>query len=71
MWHPVVVASSFVNVPAFVLTDEHHFFIAQFAKARQYGSVVPNGLIAVQFDEFIKDQFDVIQNLRPFCVTSA
>jgi len=70
MSHSEVVFGPFLDVASFLLADEHHFLIFEFCKAREYCSIVSISMIAVQFDEFIKDQFEIVQSLRPLFVTS-
>src|SRR5262249_32629601 len=49
---------------ALLLADEHDAKVAQPGETRADGAVVPEGTVAVQFDELLEDQVEVIERLR-------
>src|SRR6267142_4196703 len=55
------------RVPLLV-ADEHDAEIAEASEAGAQGPVVADGSVAVQFDEFVEDEVDVVAGLRPFAV---
>src|SRR5205823_2668097 len=48
-----------------LMTDQHDAKIAQAGKAGADGSIVAKGTVAMQLDELLEDQIDVIEGLRP------
>ena len=46
--------------PAFLVPDKHHLLSVQFGETRDQSSVVSEGLVTVQFDEFIEESFVVV-----------
>ena len=44
--------------------------VFEFREASEDRSIVAEGVIAVQFDELVEDQFEIIQRLRPVFVAS-
>src|SRR5205085_7779686 len=49
-----------------LLADEHDAKVAETGEPRADGAVVAEGPIAVQLQELLEDQLDVVQRLRPF-----
>ena len=47
-----------------VLADDEDLLVFQFRKTGHDGPVVAEGPVAVQLDELVKDQFDVVERLR-------
>ena len=52
--------------PPLALGDEHDFLVFEFGEAGDDRPVVAEGLVAVQFDELVEHEFDVIEGLRAF-----
>ena len=61
----VEALEAFLGVVAFLMADEHDAKVAEPGEAGADGAVVADGAVAVQLDEFIEDQVDVIGSLRP------
>src|SRR5262249_23512400 len=55
------------RVPLLV-ADEHDPVVAQAGEAAAQGPVVADGPVAVQLDELVEDQLDVVHRLRPVVV---
>ncbi len=47
------------------MTDEHDLGIAQVRQAGDDGLVVAEGTVAVELDELVENQVDVVAGLRP------
>lgn len=70
MRHAVIVLGSFLEVSPLLLSDEHDFLVVDLGESGENGSVVAIGVVAVQFDELVEDQFEVIKRLRTMAVAS-
>ncbi len=62
--HAVIVMVTFLQISALVLPDKHHFVVIELGQPGEHGAIVAESAIAVQFDEFIKHEFDVVEGLR-------
>ena len=61
---------SLFKIASLVLADKQHFAIIDFCESCIDRSIVAERPVAVQFDEFIADQFDIIACLWTILVTS-
>ena len=61
MRHSEIAADIFVGVPAFLMTDDSDGTSIDGAETADDGFVVANTAIAMQLDEIIRDEFDVVQ----------
>ena len=55
-----------LSVVPLLMADEHDAEVAQAGEAGADGAVVAEGPVAVQLDELVEDQVDVVERLRPF-----
>ena len=51
-----------------LMADQHDAEIAQPGEAGADGAVVADGAVAVQFDELVEDQLEIVAGLRPVAV---
>ena len=66
--HQAKKHQSFVQVKEVKLrpsTDEHDFQIVEPGETGEDRRIVTERLVAVQLDEFVKQQFDIVECLRP------
>ena len=61
----VEALAAFLERVALLMADEHDAIIAEPGEAGADGPVVAEGPVAVQLDELVEDQVDVIERLRP------
>ena len=59
---------AFLERVALLMADEHDAVIAQPGEAAANGPVVADGAVAMQLDELLEDQIDVVHRLRPLGV---
>ena len=52
----------------FLMADEHHLDVVQMREAGDDRLVVAQGAVAVQLEELVEDQLDVVAGLRPLLV---
>ena len=64
----VVALLAFLERATLVLADDEHLLVFQFRETGHDGPVVAEGPVAVQLDELVKDQFDVVERLRTLFV---
>ena len=64
----VVALLALLDRSPLVLADHEHLLVFEFGEAGDDGAVIAEGSVAVQLDELVEDQFDVIERLRALCV---
>ena len=60
-----VALVALLDRPSLVLPDDQHLLVLELGEARDHRPVVAKGAVAVQLDELVKDQLDVIEGLGP------
>ena len=69
MGHSIIVLESLFEITTFLLGDQHHLAPVDPSQAGQQGLVVAEGFVAMQLDELVANQLDVIECLRPGLVS--
>ncbi len=64
MRHAEIALDPLFQIPSLLLADEQHLAIVEFREAGEDRVVVPERTIAVQLDELVEHQLDVILRLR-------
>lgn len=54
-----------LQVPPLLLPDEHELAVVEFGKPREDRAIVADRLVAMQLDELVEQQLDVVERLRP------
>ena len=53
------------EVAALLLAEEHHLAVVELGEAGEDGTVIAVGAVAVQLNELVEDEFEVVERLRP------
>ena len=56
---------AFLERLALLVADEHHPTVVELGQARDDRAVVAEGTVAMQLDELVEDQLDVVAGVRP------